>query len=923
MKARSRYVVGGLIAGFLIILIFFNEILGFIVDNQWFKEVGYQEVFLTKIKMQLLIGLPVFIALTAVLYLYMLMLKKSYYKHVASYHAGMGEGSLNRILAFPAVLFSFITASSAVNRLWLDILKYSNSTSFNIADPIFGKDVSFYMFELPLYRGVMTTIVGLLFVLIILTILFNFIMLALRRPTLYEVNERFAIKNTFFKTILEVAKKQLIFIGAVFLLTLAANFYLSGYSLLLSAGSNEGVVFGGGYTDILVTLNVYRIQIVVTLGAIVLLIVGYRQSKMKSMVAAPVLVILISLLGNIAAAAVQNFIVSPNELSRERSYIEHNISFTQKAYGLNNVEAEEFEVKNDLTSEDLKNNQETVQNIRINDYRPTLETYNQIQAIRSYYRFLDVDIDRYYIDGRYTQVFLAPREIDINLLSDNAKTWINKHLKYTHGYGVVLSPVNAVTAEGRPKLSIYNVPPVSDIDIKIDRPEIYFGELTNHHIFVNTKEMEFDYPRGNDNAETIYEGTAGIRLNGLNRLIYSYHTRTLKLLLSGSITGESRIVLNRNILDRVNKIAPFIKYDADPYIVISEGKLYWMIDGYTVSSLYPYSTPAQMGGEHLNYIRNSVKVVIDAYNGNVDFYISDKADPIISTYQKIFPSLFKGLEDMPEGLKKHVRYPQDLFDLQAQVYSLYHMDNTSVFYNQEDVWFLAKEKYGADEQEVESQYMIMKLPGEAKEELTLSVPYTPKGLQNLTALLIARNDVENYGELKLYKMPKDRNVDGPMQIESKIDSDPNISRDLSLWGDNGSAVIRGNLLIIPIENSILYVEPLYISGVTNQGQSLPLVKRVIVAYKDRVVMADTLQKGLEELFGKEANTTVEAPQAEAAEAPAENITTGLDAKSIEELIEGAVKAYESAKAASQAGNWADYGKYIAELENILKRLQEQ
>lgn len=922
MKSRSKYILGGLISGFFIIFIFFNEILSFVVNNQWFKEVGYQEVFLTKIKMQFYIGIPIFIILTIVLYLYMFILKKSYYKHIASYHVGIGEGTLNRILAFPAILFSFITTSSAVNRLWFDILQYINSTSFSIVDPIFDKDISFYIFKLPLYRGLMNTIVGLLFVFIILTILFNFIMLALRRPTLYEVNERFAWRNAFFNTILEVTKKQLILIGAIFLLTLAANFYLSGYSLLLSGGSNKGVVFGGGYTDILITLNVYRIQILVAIAASVLLFVGYKQSKMKSIVAAPVLIILVSLLGNIAAVAVQNLIVSPNELSRERSYIEHNISFTQKAYGLNNVEVEEFDVKNELTLEDLKNNQETIENIRINDYRPTIETYNQIQAIRSYYRFLDVDIDRYLINGKYTQVFLAPREIDIDLLSDNAKTWINKHLKYTHGYGVALSPVNAVTAEGRPKLSIYNIPPVSDIDIQIDRPEIYFGELTNHHIFVKTKEMEFDYPKGNDNAETIYEGTAGIRLNGLNRLLYSYYTKTLKLLLSGSITGESRIVLNRNILERVNKIAPYVKYDEDPYIVIDEGKLYWMIDGYTISSQYPYSTPTQMGGEYLNYIRNSVKVVIDAYNGNVDFYISDKNDPIILTYQKIFPSLFKELEDMPEGLKGHVRYPQDLFDLQTEVYSLYHMNNTSVFYNQEDVWFLAKEKYGNAQQDVESQYMIMKLPGETKEELTLSVPYTPKGLQNLTALLTARNDIENYGELKLYKMPKDRNIDGPMQIESKIDSDPNISKDLSLWGDNGSSVIRGNVLIILIENSILYVEPLYISGETSQGQSLPLVKRVIVAYKDRVVMEDTLQKALEALFGKETNIPIEPPQDESGEVSIDDTPIDPEDQSIKGLIEGAAKAYENAKAASQAGNWAEYGRYITELESILKRLQE-
>ena len=916
MKSRNKYLIGGLLASLFIVLISFNEIMSFLVNYQWFGEVGYQEVFLTKMKMQFFIGTPLFFVLTGVLYLYILMLKKSYYKHITSYHIGIGEGSLNKILLFPALFFSFITTTSTVNSLWFDILQYINGVKFNVTDPIFNEDIGFYFFQLPLFRGLLNAVIGFLFVFIILTILFNVIMFSLRRPTLFEVNDRFGWANAFFNTIIQITKKQLIVIGSIFFITLAFNFYLSGYNLLLAGGSERGVVFGAGYTDILITLNVYRIQIITALIAVVILIIGFKKAKMKSMIAAPVLIILVSLLGNIVAVAVQNFMVSPNELARERAYIQHNIAYTQRAYGLHEVEVDEFEVKNDLTLETLKNNQETIETIRINDYRPTIETYNQVQAIRSYYRFLDVDIDRYYINGKYTQVFVAPRELDINLLSETAKTWINQHLKYTHGYGVVLSPVNAVTANGQPELSIYNVPPVSNIDIKIERPEIYFGELTNHHIIVNTKEKEFDYPTGNDNAETIYEGKAGISLNGFNRLLYSYHTKTLKLLLSGSITGESKIVLNRNILDRVNKIAPFIEYDEDPYVVIDEGRLYWIIDGYTLSSQYPYATPTRMKGKYLNYIRNSVKVVIDAYNGDVNFYIADGDDPIILTYQKIFPSLFKNLEEMPEGLKGHVRYPQDLFDLQTQVYSIYHMNNTSVFYNQEDVWYVAKEKYGDKQQDVESQYMIMKPPGEEKEELVLSVSYTPKGLQNLTALLTARNDIENYGELKLYRMPKDRNIDGPMQIESKIDSDPDISKDLSLWGDRGSSVIRGNVLVIPIENSILYVEPLYIRGSANTNQSLPLVKRVIVAYRDKVVMEDTLQLALERLFGKDTSV----PKDPIEESPGVENPNELD-QTIKELIQRAAKAYDNAKSASQAGNWAEYGRYINELESILSRLQ--
>ncbi len=913
---KSKYLVGGLVAALFIVLISFNEIMSFLVNYQWFGEVGYREVFLTKMKMQLLIGVPFFLILTVFLYSYLLLLKRSYYKHIVSHHTGITEGSLNRILLIPSIFFSFLTTTTAVGSLWFDILQFINAVSFNIADPIFNRDIGFYFFQLPLFRGILNTVLGLLFVFVILTVLFNAIMFSLRRPTLYQVEEGGGRGTALFNTIGQVTKKQLIIIGAIFLVTLAFSFYLSVYNLLLSGGNERGVVFGAGYSDIMVILNTYRVQAVTAIIAAILLIIGYRRSKMKSMLAAPILLVVVSIVGNMAALAIQNFVVAPNELSRERQYIEHNIAYTQRAYGLDKVVIDEFEVKNDLTLEDLQNNKDIIDNIRINDYRPAIETYNQVQAIRSYYRFLDVDIDRYYINGKYTQVFLAPREIDINLLSDTAKTWINQHLKYTHGYGVVLSPVNAVTSEGQPELAIKNIPPVSNIDISIDRPEIYFGELTNHHIIVKTKEKEFDYPTGNDNAEATYEGNAGIQLNGLNRMLYSYHTKTLKLLLSGSITSESRIVLHRNILDRVNKIAPFIKYDEDPYIVIDEGKLYWMIDGYTVSGQYPYSTPTSMAGESLNYIRNSVKVVIDAYNGDVDYYIADESDPVILTYKNIFPGLFKPLEEMPTGLKAHVRYPQDLFDLQTQVYSIYHMTNPSVFYNQEDVWFLAKEKYGDNQQDVESQYMIMKLPDEAKEELILSVSYTPKGLQNLTALLMVRNDIDNYGELNIYRMPKDRNIDGPMQIEAKIDSDTIISKDLSLWGEGGSSVIRGNVLVIPIESSILYVEPLYIRGSSNSGQSLPLVKRVIVAYSDKVVMEETLQQALEKLFG--SYTDIDTP----IEEPVEEIPSELQ-QTTKELIDAAVKAYDNANAASQAGNWAEYGVFIDELETILKQLQSE
>lgn len=902
---------------FFILAVFFRQILGFITDYQWFSELGYNQVFLTKLKTQLKLGIPIFLIATFFYYVYLIILKKDYYKKNRVYEVGSGVKIINKILMISSIFMGFITTTSIVGKFWFDLLTLLNAEEFNLADPIFNKDISFYIFKLTVIENLLSTIVGLLVALVMVTFVFYLIMFVTQKPTYYESEEELKWNKNLFKNFTHLGLRQLTIIGVVFFLVMAANFYLSAYHLLYSP---TGAVYGAGYTDIHVSLTLYRVQMVLALFSAVAIMIGYFKKVWKKALLVPVVLIIVTILGNVAALGVEKLIVDPNVMVKETPYIENNIKYTRHAYGLQDVIIKDFDVTNSLTIEDLEKNKETIENIRINDYRPAIEVYNQLQAIRPYYRFLDVDIDRYYINGEYKQVFLAPRELDQSRLSQNARTWVSQHLKYTHGYGIALSPVNAVTSEGQPELLIRNIPPVSSVDIEIKRPEIYFGEMTNDYIIVNTKEKEFDYPLGGDaNAESFYEGTAGIPLKGLNRILYAIRQGNFKILISDSITSDSKIVLHRNVVERVKKIAPFIYYDEDPYIVINEGKLYWMIDGYTITRNYPYATPYIEGNN--NYIRNAVKVVVDAYNGDVDYYISDKNDPVIKTYKNIFPQLFKNLEEMPKGLKEHIRYPQVLFDIQAEVYELYHTTNPSIFYTGEDVWNIAQEKYGTEQQEIESQYMIMKLPGEEREEFVLSVPYTPNTLPNMTAILKARNDKENYGELILYRLPKDRNIYGPMQVENRIDGDSQISQNLTLWGEGGSFVNRGNLLVIPIENSIIYVEPLYIRASTQD--SLPEVKMVIVAYEDQVVMEATLDMALEKIFGK-ATTTPTIPSEEGDIEDEEKDTsegsTEEMAEEVDELIRRANEVFEKANRSSQEGNWADYGRYIKELEEILKQL---
>lgn len=957
---KRKVGLGVIIAILLVIAAGFGGLTTFITDYLWFKELGYTSVFFKQLFTQLQLGIPAFIIIMVLTYFYLRVLKRGYYKRVDTIDTPvMNEKTLNRITLGLGAIFGVLVTISAVTGLWFQILKFTNSTEFGIADPIFGFDVSFYIFKLEFITQVNQIAIGIIIAYAVLTLLYYFMLLSMRRPKIFGQTEqpdqeasdnqnnstnnfgnafngmfgdafnkfgqtinggqgfggqgfgggarkpKKEFNNDNLKELIHIASNQLTVLGVIFFLMVGSNFFLRQYELLYS---HTGVLYGAGFTDINVTLWVYRAMIVLSVAAAIGFAMGIKRKKYKMVFAVPIIMIILGALGTGAALLVQNLVVSPDEINKESQYLQNNITFTQHAYDLQDVTIKNFPATNDLTKQDIANNMDTIQNIRVNDFDPAKTFYNQTQSIRLYYLFNDVDVDRYMINGEYTQVFLSAREIDETKIRQE---WINKHLKYTHGYGITLSRVDKVTASGQPDMLIDSIPPVSDVDeIDITRPEIYFGELTNDYILTNTDEQEFDYPSGESNIYATYEGAAGIKLNIFNRAMFAIREQSLKLLVSTNLDNNSKIVINRNIMQRVQKIMPFLQYDNDPYIVTVDDKLYWIMDAYTTSSYYPYSEPFDPTKSNMNYIRNSVKIVIDAYNGDTSYYLVNEEDPIAATYAKIYPKLFKSFDQMPESLKSHIRYPNVMFNIQANVYKRYHMNDVKVFYQGEDLWQISNEIYGTEEVPMTPQYYIMKLPGESKVEFINSIPYTPSGKRNMTGLLMARNDGENYGELILYQLPKDRIIYGPMQIESQIDQTPEISKEFSLWNSAGSTYIRGNLFVIPIEDSLVYVEPVYLEA-ANTG-SLPEVKRVIVAYGDRIAYEPTLGAALDSLFGSGTGTP-DTPNDDA-----EPDTTGT--LTVDALIQMANEAYENATAAQQNGDWSAYGQYLRQLESYLSQL---
>lgn len=952
-KIKRRVSVILLIA--VVIAALFLLLLNFVTDWLWFKEVGYTGVFLTKIVNQLKFGVPLFIILSVLMNAYLRALRRGYFRKIKSKE----ETDQKRLALYTNIIslvFGAVASVAVIRNLWFELLQFANSTDFGIKDPIFNLDISFYIFRYEFLYELNEMLIGIIVLFVLATLVYYMILLAMHSPDMFEEDEAEPIEDGKFtggaaaeteeakgpfpensplgklfnsaakkkpkrrterkvsqsnmNQLMQIASGQLISLGIVFFLMVAFHFFLMQFDLL---HAHTGIVYGAGYTDVKVTLWVYRILIALALVGAVTTTVGILRRKIKVLVIVPVAMVVIGLAGGGLAAFVQNVIVSPDEINKESEYLGYNIEYTQYAYDVDDVDVRDYAADNSLKAEDVRNNQETVTNVRINDYEPVETFYNQTQSIRQYYQFYDTDVDRYWLNGEYTQTYLSVREIDESKISD---TWLNQHIKYTHGYGLALSRVDQITASGQPEVIVRNIPPQSSAsELTIERPEVYFGELTNNYIIVGTNEDEFDYPDGQENKYSRYEGTAGIRLNLLNRLMFSIRESSLKLLVSTNVSGDSRIIINRNIMDRAMTIMPWLSYEDDPHGIIADGKIYWIIDAYTTSRFYPYSEPysGQLGDS--NYIRNSVKVVIDAYNGTVDYYIVDPDDPIAQTYKKIFPNLFKDFSAMPEEIKAHIRYPHALFSIQADVYGKYHMEDVKVFYQNEDIWEVSHEIYGREERKIVPNCFMLKLPGEDNAEFVSMLPYSPASKQNMTALLLARNDGEDYGELVLYRFPKSRTVYGPMQIEAQIDQNTEISQDFSLWSQAGSTYSRGNLFVLPMGESLLYVEPIYLEA---SNTAIPEVKRVIVAYNDRIAYEPTLMEALYDLFGKGID-----PDAKPDDPSSGDDEPGEDEGdvTVEQHIANAAKAFDDAQAALRSGDWAAYGEYMKILEQELKALE--
>ncbi len=900
--AKRQNIQFTLIVIALLLVLFIFRIATLLTDYLWFGNMGFGNVFVITLEANILIFL-----LAALIFFTFLLINL--------WISSKLRGSLKNIMKFKTkliiALFISFFFGVAYSSKWLTILQYFHQTPFHLTDPIFFKDVSFYVFSLPFYMILWNFAFSCVIITAILVILDYFQALIgnffkAPQPRQGQVPQYSINLMQEFKKIKKSALVHISLLVSAFFVLLAAKSYLDRFSIMYSA---NGIVVGAGYTDVSVFLPVMQILIVFALGLAIftffwIVLSGKSPMKRNLLIYTILAYFIISFVGvSVVPAIVQNYIVSPNEFNLEKPYIMNNINFTRIGYDLSNVVEKDFPADQNLTIGAIQKDNVTIDNIRILDYRPLTTTYKQMQEIRLYYDLSGIDIDRYNLSNKETQVLIAPRELDQTQITPDAQTWVNLHEIYTHGYGVVMSPVNNVTEEGLPTYIIKDVPPVyttDDQDIRMTQPAIYYGEKDNDFVIVNTKTPEFDYPKGNANEYVNYAGKGGVELDSFSKkLLMALRFRDIKILLSSDITSQSRIMFIRNIQNRIHTIMPFLNLDKDPYIVISDGKLYWIQDAYTMTGNFPYS--AKNSG--FNYIRNSVKVVVDAYSGQVTYYVIDQNDPLIQTYENIFRGSFKSIDEMPADLRRHIRYPEDLFNIQSYIYSTYHMDDPNVFYNKEDAWQIPNEIYGVGQQvPVTPYYIIIKLPGESKGEFVLMISFTPISKDNMVSWFAARSDGSDYGKLLLYKFPKDKLIYGPSQIEAKIDQDSVISQQLTLWGQQGSSVTRGNLLVIPIQNSLLYIEPLYLQS--NQGQ-LPEMKRVIVSDGDRVVMEQTLGQALQDLYGK---AVTKKPQGR---------PTDVSSSS---LIDQANSYYQQVLDSMKSGDWAGIGDNLDKLGQVLNQI---
>jgi uncharacterized membrane protein (UPF0182 family) len=902
---RPRWLL--LLAVLLLILLLWPGWAGFYSEWLWFKQLGYESVFLTTLRTKVWLGAIALLISGFLIWLNFrltLGLSRARSRMVQYFTfnnervpvpdiAGFVERWGIRLALLLGVIFGLNVWES-----WELILQYRYHVPFGETDTLFGRDIAYYVFTLPMLE----LAAQLLFLLSVICLAGAVALYGLRGE-ITVVGDGLSVGRA--------PRRHLLALVAALFATLALRAYLEMPNLLLST---NGVVNGATYTDINARLPMFWVETVAALLVALLAIASMFTDGIKLLLAGAAIYVLALVAGWAYPSFVQRFSVAPNELVKETPYLINNIAATRKAFALDDVEERELAGESGLTLQDIQENKPTINNIRLWDHGPLLETFAQIQEIRTYYEFQSVDNDRYTIGGELRQTMISPRELSVTSLPN--RNWINEQLTFTHGFGLTLGPVNQVTPQGLPVLFIKDLPPASSVpELNITRPEIYFGELSHDPVYIKTSAKEFDYPAGEQNVYTSYNGKDGVSIGSFwRRLVFATRFGDMKLLLSNDVSAESRVLYHRNIKERLARIAPFLSFDRDPYMVISEGRLFWIADAYTATNRYPYSQ--RYGG--INYIRNSVKAVVDAYEGEVRFYLANENDPLIKTWAGIFPDLLRPLSEIPADLRAHLRYPEDIFKIQTAVYSTYHMDQPQVFYNKEDQWEAASTSEGQDQAKAfDPYYTIMKLPGEKKEEFIQMLPFTPRNKDNLASWMVARADGDNYGRLVVYRFPKQKLVFGPKQVMARINQDAEISRQLSLWNQRGSKVIQGTLLVIPIKESLLYVQPLYLKA---ESGKIPELKRVIVATEDKIAMEETLETSLARIFGNTPSTPMAQPTAGT---PQTSALPTQPSPTSDNLTTQAKQHYDRAIQAQRDGDWARYGEELKRLGAVLEQMQKQ
>jgi uncharacterized membrane protein (UPF0182 family) len=928
---RRRGLPGLLLLGVILLLILPTAV-DYYTDWLWFGELGYGSVFVRTLNAQSVVFAATFAAVFAFLYVNFAIARAA----MTRPHVVLGTGADGRPIALEGrrlaglglwvALIAALLLALAASNSWLTWLNFFQATPFNERDPLFGRDVAFYVFRLPVFQMLRQEALTTSFLALIGCGIY------------YVLSGSFVVESKYGAglwprvRLIPRARRHMALLATLIFLLMAWGAWLEVPRTLLTPAT---VVFGASYADVHARLPFLRVELVVLLLAAGLAVWHGFGRRGWPIPAAVGLYLLVSIGGALYAGIVQAFVVTPNELDTEQPYIVHHIAATRRAYALDRVEELEHGGDAELTPEAIAANASTIENVRLWDHQPLLQTFAQIQEIRTYYDFINVDNDRYQIDGKYRQVMLSVRELNTDNLQN--RSWINDHLQFTHGYGLTLGPVNQVTTEGLPVLFIRDIPPVSTVDLKVTEPSVYFGENSSNYVLVKTRQPEFHYPRNDKdkNETTVYSGTGGVPVGGFwRRLLFAIRFATTDILVTNQITPDSRIMFHRRIGDRARMIAPFLTFDFDPYPVVADGRIFWIQDAYTTTANYPYSKPTQTISGDINYIRNSVKVVTDAYNGSMTFYVAEPGDPLVVTLGRVFPGLLKPISEMPAALREHVRYPEEIFRYQAAVYATYHMKSPLVFYNKEDQWQLPSLDSGQTQTQMQPYYTVMRLPGEQQPEFIQMLPFTPRSKDNLAAWMVARSDSDNYGRLLVFQFPKQKIIYGPRQIVGRINQDQTISPQITLWNQQGSEVIWGTLLVIPIEQSMLYVRPLYLRS--PQGR-IPELKRVVVVYqaqaKSQIVMAETLTSALTQIFGRGIaaalpqdrleGTKYDVAPVEGAPPPAatpEATTTPASAASgVDALIAEAIKHFDAGEKALRDG---DLGAYREEMKKARALLEQ-